>query len=121
MNLFNRPLESVYPIVFFDAIHYKVTSEGTGTNKVAYTCLALDVRGIKDIVGLWVSETEGANFWLSVMTELKNRGVQDIMIACVYGLKGFPEAINTVLSGTEIRLCIIHLIRNTLKYITSKD
>ena len=117
----NRPLESVYPIVFFDAIHYKVTSEGKVTNKAAYTCLALDITGRKDLLGLWVSEAEGANFWLSVMTELKNRGVEDILIACVDGLKGFPEAINTVFPGTEIQLCIIHLIRNTLRYIATKD
>jgi putative transposase len=111
----------VYPIVFFDAIHYKVTSEGKVTNKAAYTCLALDITGRKDLLGLWVSEAEGSNFWLSVLTELKNRGVQDILIACVDGLKGFPEAINTVFPGTEIQLCIIHLIRNTLRYIASKD
>jgi len=117
----NRPLESVYPIVFFDAINYKVTSEGKVTNKAAYTCLALDITGRKDLLGLWISESEGANFWLSVLTELKNRGVEDILIACVDGLKGFPEAINTVFPGTEIQLCIIHLIRNTLRYIASKD
>lgn len=117
----NRPLESVYPIVFFDAIHYKVTSEGKVTNKVVYTCLALDITGRKDLLGLCVSEAEGSNFWLGVLTELKNRGVQDILIACVDGLEGFPEAINTVFPGAEIQLCIIHLIRNTLKYIASKD
>jgi transposase-like protein len=117
----NRPLEPVYPIVFFDAIHYKITSEGKVKNKAAYTCLALDVTGRKDLLGLWVSEAEGANFWLTVLTELKNRGVQDILISCVDGLKGFPEAINSVFPKTEIQLCIIHLIRNTLKYIASKD
>ncbi len=117
----NRPLEAVYPIVFFDAIHYKVTSEEKVTNKAAYTCLTLYITGRKDLLGLWVSETEGANFWLGVLTELKNRGVQDILFACVDGLKGFPEAINTVFPGTEIQLCIIHLIRNTQRYIASKD
>ena len=117
----NRPLEPVYPIVFFDAIHYKVTNEGKVTNKAAYTCLALDITGRKDLLGLWISEAEGANFWLGVLTELKNRGVNDILIACVDGLKGFPEAINTVFPGTEVQLCIIHLIRNTLRYIASKD
>jgi len=117
----NRPLESIYPIVFFDAIHYKVTSEGKVANKAAYTCLALDITGRKDLLGLWVSEAEGSNFWLGVLTELRNRGVNDILIACVDGLKGFPEAINTVFPGTEIQLCIIHLIRNTLRYIASKD
>ena len=117
----NRPLESIYPIVFFDAIHYKVTSDSKVTNKAAYTCLSLDINGRKDLLGLWVSEAEGANFWLTVLTELKNRGVNDILIACVDGLKGFPEAINTVFPNTEIQLCIIHLIRNTLRYIASKD
>ena len=117
----NRPLENLYPIVFFDAIHYKVSSEGRVINKAAYTCLSLDITGRKDLLGLWVSEAEGANFWLNVFTELKNRGVHDILIACVDGLKGFPEAINTVFPKTEIQLCIIHLIRNTLKYIAYKD
>lgn len=98
----NRPLDSVYPIVFFDAIHYKVTSEGKVTNRAAYTCLALDTTGRKDLLGLWVNESEGANFWLNVLTELKNRGVNDILISCVDGLKGFPEAINTVFPKTEI-------------------
>jgi transposase-like protein len=107
--------------VFFDAIHYKVTSDSQVKNKAAYTCLALDITGRKDLLGLWVSEAEGANFWLTVLTELKNRGVNDILIACVDGLKGFPEAINTVFPNTEIQLCIIHLIRNTLRYIASKD
>jgi putative transposase len=111
----NRSLENLYPIVFFDAIHYKVT------NKAAYTRLSLNIDGRKDLLGLWVSEVEGANFWLTVLTELKNRGVEKILIACVDGLKGFPEAINTVFPKTEIQQCIIHLIRNTLKYIASKD
>ena len=117
----NRPLKRIYPILFFDAIHYKVTTEGKVSNKAAYTCLSLNLEGKKDLLGLWVSEAEGANFWLSVLTELKNRGVEDILIACVDGLKGFPEAINTVFPKTEIQICIIHLIRNTLRYIASKD
>ncbi|MBW7848846.1 MAG: IS256 family transposase [Bacteroidales bacterium] len=117
----NRPLETVYPIVFFDAIHYKVANEGKVTSKAAYTCLAIDITGKKDLLGLWVAESEGANFWLGVMTELKNRGVNDILIACVDGLKGFPEAITTVFPQTEVQLCVIHLIRNTLKYIAGKD
>ena len=117
----NRPLEAIYPIVFFDAIHYKVHDDGKVASKAAYTALAVDITGKKDLLGLWVSEAEGANFWLTVMTELKNRGVQDILIACVDGLKGFPEAINTVFPKTEVQLCVVHLIRNTLKYIASKD
>jgi len=118
----NRPLEAIYPIVFFDAIHYKVRDDSKKvTSKAAYTCLAVDITGRKDLLGLWVGEAEGANFWLNVLTELKNRGVQDILIACIDGLKGFPEAINSVFPKTEIQLCVIHQIRNTLKYIASKD
>ncbi|MGC8654872.1 MAG: IS256 family transposase [Candidatus Kryptoniota bacterium] len=117
----NRPLESVYPIVFFDAVHYKVHDDGKIITKAAYTALAVDITGKKDLLGIWINQSEGANFWLSIMTELKNRGVNDILIACVDGLKGFPEAINTVFPQTEVQLCIIHLIRNTLKYIAFKD
>ncbi len=119
----SRPLEKVYPIIFLDAIHYKIRDENTRkvVSKAAYTCLAIDSEGHKDLLGLWVSEAEGANFWLNVLTELKNRGVEDIFIACIDGLKGFPEAINSVFPKTEIQLCVIHQIRNTLKYIASKD
>jgi len=118
----NRPLEGIYPIVFFDAIHYKVKDESKKViSKAAYTCLGVDLSGRKDLLGLWVGEAEGANFWLSVLTELKNRGVQEILIACIDGLKGFPDAIATIFPKTEIQLCVIHQIRNTLKYIASKD
>lgn len=117
----NRPLEAIYPIVFFDAIFYKVREEGKIKSKAAYTCLALDITGKKDLLGLWVSETEGANFWHTVITELRNRGVEEILIACVDGLKGFPEAINSVFPAVEVQQCVIHLIRNTLKYIAYKD
>jgi len=117
----NRPLEEIYPVVFFDAIHYKVRDEGRVINKAAYTCLGIDINGHKDLLGLWVSPAEGANFWVGVITELRNRGVNHILIACIDGLKGFPEAINTVFPDTEIQLCVIHVIRNTLKYIASKD
>lgn len=118
----NRPLEGIYPIVFFDAIHYKVRDESKKVvSKAAYTCLGVELSGRKDLLGLWVGEAEGANFWLSVLTELKNRGVEDILIACIDGLKGFPDAINTVFPKTEIQLCVIHQIRTTLKYIASKD
>ena len=118
----NRPLETIYPIVFFDAIHYKVKDETKRViSKAAYTCLGVNVNGRKDLLGLWVGEAEGANFWLSVFTELKNRGMKDVLVACVDGLKGFPEAINTVFPMAEIQLCVIHQIRNTLKYIASKD
>ena len=106
----SRALEKVYPIIFLDAIHYKIRDEDTRkvVSKAAYTCLAIDTEGHKDLLGLWVSETEGANFWLTVLTELKNRGVEDIFIACIDGLKGFPEAINSVFPKTEIQLCVIH-------------
>ena len=118
----NRPLENIYPIVFFDAIHYKVRDDSKKVvSKAAYTCLAVDLEGRKDLLGLWISETEGSNFWLNVLTEIKNRGVKDILLASIDGLKGFPDAINTVFPNTEIQLCVIHQIRNTLKYVASKD
>lgn len=118
----NRPLEKIYPIVFFDAIHYKIRDESKKVvSKAAYTCLAVDIEGHKDLLGLWVGEAEGANFWLNVLTELKNRGIEDIFVACIDGLKGFPEAINSLFPKTEIQLCVIHQIRNTLKYVASKD
>jgi len=118
----NRPLEGIYPIVFFDAIHYKVRDDSKKViSKAAYTCLGIELSGRKDLLGLWVGEAEGANFWLSVLTELKNRGVKDILIACIDGLRGFPEAITTIFPKTEIQLCVIHQIRNTLKYVASKD
>ena len=117
----NRILEPVYPVVFFDAIFYKVKEDAKVQSKAAYTCLAIDLEGNKDLLGLWVVKTEGANFWHSIMTELKNRGVEDILIACVDGLKGFPDAITSVFPKTEVQQCIIHLIRNTLKFIASKD
>ena len=117
----SRPLEPLYPIVFFDAIHYKVKDEGKVVSKAAYTCLGIDVNGNKDLLGFWIGESEGANFWLSVITELKNRGVEDILIACIDGLKGFPDAINSVFPNTEIQLCLIHVMRNTLRFISQKD
>lgn len=118
----NRPIDKIYPIVFFDAIHYKVRDESRKvTTKAAYTCLAIDMEGKKDLLGLWASQSEGANFWLSVLTELKNRGVEDILIACIDGLTGFPEVINSVFPKTEIQLCVIHQIRNSLRYVASKD
>ena len=118
----NRVLEKKYAIVFFDAIHYKVRDESRKVvSKAAYTSLAVDMTGHKDLLGLWIGQSEGANFWLNVLTELKNRGVEDIFIACIDGLKGFPEAINTVFPKTEIQLCVIHQIRNTLRYVASKD
>jgi putative transposase len=116
----NRPLQSHYPFVWLDAIHYKVKEEGRYVPKAVYTVLGLTLEGKKEILGLYLSETEGANFWLSVITDLQNRGVEDILIAAVDGLKGFPEAINAVFPETEVQLCIIHQIRNSMKYVASK-
>ncbi len=116
-----RPLESIYVIVYFDAIHYKIREDGKIISKAAYTCLGINQEGKKDLLGIWVDQAEGANFWLSVLTDLNNRGVQDVLIACVDGLKGFPEAITTIFPDTEVQLCIIHQIRNSLRYVASKN
>ena len=116
-----RPLEAVYPFLYLDAIHYKVREEGTYVAKAFYTVLGVNLDGKKEILGLYLGESEGAKFWLQVITDLQNRGVEDILIASVDGLKGFPEAINAVFPQTEIQLCIVHQIRNSLKYVASKD
>lgn len=116
-----RPLQKIYPITYFDAIHYKVRENGKVITKAVYTCLGIDLDGKKEVLGLWIGESEGAKFWLRVFTELKNRGVHDIFIACVDGLKGMPEAINAVFPEAEIQLCIIHMIRNSFKYVSSKN
>lgn len=115
-----RPLQSVYPVVFFDAIHYKVKDGGKVVSKAAYTCLGIDVEGRKDILGLWIGESEGAKFWLKVCTELHNRGIKDILIACIDGLKALPDTIRTVFPEVKIQLCVIHLIRNSVKYVPTK-
>ena len=137
----SRPLDSVYPFVWLDAIHYKVKDEGRYVNKAVYTLLALNTEGRKELIGLYCSESllehrsrlalgrsdaslfpcSGANYWLSVLTDLHNRGVQDILIACVDGLKGFPEAIHAIFPNTEVQLCVIHQIRNSIRYVASKD
>lgn len=116
-----RPLDSHYPIVWLDAIHYKVKENGRYISKAVYTLLALNMQGKKEILGLHLSENEGANYWLSVLTDLNSRGVKDILIACVDGLTGFPEAIAAIFPKTETQLCIIHQIRNSLKYVASKN
>jgi len=116
-----RPLESHYPLVWLDAIHYKVKDDGRYKQKAVYTILALNLEGQKEILGLYLSETEGANFWLSVLTDLQHRGVEDILIACVDGLTGFPEAIKTAFPQTEVQLCIVHQIRNSMRYVASKN
>jgi len=116
-----RPLESIYPFVYLDAIHYKVRDEGHYVSKAFYTVLGVTLEGKKEILGLYLNESEGAKFWLQVLTDLQNRGVQDILIASVDGLKGFPEAIHSVFPQTEVQLCIVHQIRNSLKYVASKN
>jgi len=116
-----RPLEAIYPFVWLDAIHYKIKDGGKYVSKAIYTILGVGMEGKKEILGLYLSENEGANFWLSVLTDLNNRGLQDILIASVDGLKGFPEAIKTIFPQTEVQLCIVHQIRNSLKYVASKD
>lgn len=117
----NRLLDPVYSIVFFDAIWIKVRDEGRVVNKAAYIVLAMDVDGFKDVLGIWIENQEGAKFWLKVLTELQGRGVKDILIACVDGLKGLPEAIESIYPKTQIQLCIVHMIRNSLKYATHKE
>lgn len=117
----SRPLDSIYPFVWLDAIHYKIKDGGKYVNKAVYTVLGVNMEGKKDILGLYLSESEGANFWLSVLTDLNNRGLNDILIASVDGLKGFPEAIKTIFPNTEVQLCIIHQIRNSIRYVASKN
>jgi len=116
-----RPLDSIYTFIYLDAIHYKVRDEGHYVSKAFYTVLGVTVEGKKEILGLYLNESEGAKFWLQVLTDLQNRGVEDILIASVDGLKGFPEAINAVFPKTEVQLCIVHQIRNSLKYVASKN
>jgi putative transposase len=116
----SRPLDAVYPIVYLDCIHVKARDAGTVRTKAVYLALGLNLSGEKEVLGLWIAQTEGAKFWLQVVTELKNRGVQDIFIACVDGLKGFPEAIETVYPQTAVQLCIVHLVRYSLNYVTWK-
>ncbi len=113
----SRPLDSVYPIVYLDCIHVKVRDAGSVRAKAIYLAIGVNMEGHKEVMGLWIAQTEGAKFWLSVVTELKNRGVQDIFIACVDGLKGFPEAIETVYPQATVQLCIVHMVRNSLNYV----
>jgi putative transposase len=117
----NRPLDNIYPIIYLDCIVIKVHQDKRVIKKSVYLALGVTKEGIKELLGLWISENEGAKFWLSILTELKNRGVQDIFIACVDGLSGFPEAINTVYPNTKVQLCIVHMVRNSLKYVSYKD
>lgn len=116
-----RELDAIYPFVWLDAIHYKIKENGRFVSKAVYTILGLTIEGKKELLGLYLSESEGARYWLNVLTDLHNRGVKDILIACVDGLKGFPEAIETIYPDTEVQLCIIHQIRNSMKYVASKN
>ena len=116
----NRPLDEVWPIVYLDAIRVKVRQDERVMNKAVYLALGVNLDGLKEILGLWTAGTEGAKFWLQVITELKNRGIKDIFIACVDGLKGFPEAIETVFPDTQVQLCIVHMVRHSLNYVSWK-
>lgn len=117
----NRPLESVYPFLWLDAIHYKVKEDGAIKTKAVYCLLGANREGTKDLLGLYISENEGARFWLNVMADIQNRGVKDILIACIDNLKGFAEAIESVFPKTEVQLCVVHQIRNSTKYVSNKD
>lgn len=117
----SRPLDPVYPVVFFDALRVKIRDEGMVKNKAVYVALGLNPSGDKDVLGLWIEQTEGAKFWLKVINELKLRGVNDILIAVVDGLKGFPEAITTVFPQAMVQTCVVHLIRNSLSFVSWKD
>ncbi|ENO0733018.1 IS256 family transposase [Vibrio parahaemolyticus] len=117
----SRSLDEIYPIVYLDCIVVKVRQDKQVINKAVYLALGVNMEGQKELLGMWLSETKGAKFWLNVLTELQNRGVKDILIACVDGLKGFPDAINTAFPGTQIQLCIVHMVRNSVKYVPWKD
>src|SRR6267154_3370470 len=117
----NRQLDEGYPIMYLDAIQFKVRDGGHVSNKAVYLAIGIKLDGLKEVLGLWIAQTEGAKFWLQVVTEMKNRGVNDILIACVDGLKGFPEAIESVFPQTEIQLCIVHLVRHSLNFVGWKQ
>ena len=117
----NRALDAFYPIVWLDAMHYKVRHEGRVVSRAVYNILAINNRGYKEVIGIYVSESEGARFWLNVLTDLKNRGVKDILISCIDNLTGFAEAINSVFPDSEVQLCVLHQVRNSLGYVIHKD
>ena len=116
-----RALDEVYPIVYLDALQVKARDEGRVSNRAIYLAIGVNMSGLKEVLGMWSAETEGAKFWLSVVTEIRNRGVKDIFVACVDGLKGFPEAIEAVFPRTDVQLCLVHLVRNSTKYVSYKD
>jgi putative transposase len=117
----SRPLDSVYAILYLDALQVKVKSQGRVVNKAIYIAFGVNLHGLKEVLGMWAADNEGAKFWMQVVTELKNRGVSDIFIACVDGLKGFPEAIEAVFPQTQVQLCMVHLVRHSLRYVSHKD
>lgn len=117
----SRPLDAIYPILYLDALQVKVKSQGSVRNKAIYLAFGVTMSGLKEVLGIWASDNEGSKFWMQVITELKNRGVQDIFVACVDGLKGFPEAIEAIFPQTQIQLCIVHLVRHSLFYVSHKD
>jgi len=116
----SRPLDSVYPIIYLDALRVKVRDDGQVKNKAVYLAIGVNMEGLKEVLGLWIEQTEGSKFWLQILTELKNRGLEDILIACVDGLTGFPEAINSVYPNADVQLCIVHMVRNSLKFVSYK-
>lgn len=117
----NRALDSVYPVLYLDCIYVKARDNHTVINKAVYLAISINMEGKKELLGIWIGKNEGAKFWMQVVTELKNRGVQDIYVACVDGLKGFTEAINSVFPTTIVQLCIVHMVRNSVKYVSYKD
>ena len=117
----NRPLDAIYPIVYLDCIVLKVRENQRIVNKSIYIALGVNLEGHKELLGLWIAQSEGSRFWLGILTELKNRGLEDILIACVDGLKGFPEAIEAVYPQTKVQLCIVHMVRNTMRFVSWKD
>jgi len=117
----SRPLEELYPFIWMDAIHFKVREDVRVQSKAVYTIIGVNVHGIKDLLGIYLSESEGAHFWLQVLTDLNQRGIKDVLVVCIDNLKGFSEAIQTIFPKTEVQLCFIHQIRNTLKYLPWKD
>jgi putative transposase len=117
----NRPLEPIYPIVYMDALYVRMRDGGHVQNRAVYVAIGVNLEGNKEVLGLWTSANEGAKFWLQVMTEMKNRGVQEVFIACIDGLKGFPEAIEAVFPNAEVQLCIVHLVRHSLNYVSWKQ
>lgn len=117
----NRPLEKSYPILFLDALRVNSRQDGKNINKALYVALAINWEGRKEVLGLWLADTEGAKFWMSVLTDIKNRGVEDILIACMDGLTGFPDAVKAVFPNTHIQHCIVHMIRNSTKFVSYKD